>query len=41
MTNEALIIDALRTPIGKKDGALARWRLPSHAGQKIDDLQKS
>jgi acetyl-CoA acetyltransferase family protein len=39
-SNEALILDALRTPIGKKDGALARWRPDDLAGEVMGALVK-
>lgn len=38
--NDAFIIDALRTPIGKKDGALARFRPDDLAGMAMDALVK-
>ena len=40
MTNEAVILDALRTPIGKKDGALAQWRPDDLAGEVMSALVK-
>ena len=40
MSNDAVIIDALRTPIGKKDGFLARWRPDDLAGEVMGALVK-
>ena len=40
MSNEALILDALRTPIGRKDGALAHWRPDDLAGEAMGALVK-
>ena len=38
MSKEAVILDALRTPIGKKDGALSRWRPDDLAGEVMSAL---
>src|SRR6185295_17510326 len=40
VSNDAVIIDALRTPIGKKDGFLARWRPDDLAGEVMGALVK-
>jgi acetyl-CoA acetyltransferase family protein len=40
VSNEAVILDALRTPIGKKDGALAHWRPDDLAGEVMGALVK-
>lgn len=40
MSKDAVILDALRTPIGKKDGALARWRPDDLAGEVMSALVK-
>ncbi|HLY74356.1 MAG TPA: thiolase family protein [Planctomycetota bacterium] len=40
MTNEAVILDALRTPVGKQNGALARWRPDDLAGEVMSALVK-
>jgi acetyl-CoA acetyltransferase family protein len=38
VSNDAFIIDALRTPVGKKDGALAHWRPDDLAGEVMRAL---
>ncbi|HVE40879.1 MAG TPA: thiolase family protein [Planctomycetota bacterium] len=40
MNREAVILDAIRTPIGKKDGVLAHWRPDDLAGEVMSALVK-
>jgi acetyl-CoA acetyltransferase family protein len=40
VSKDAVILDALRTPIGKKDGALAHWRPDDLAGEVMAALVK-
>ncbi len=40
MSNDAVILDALRTPIGKQNGALAGWRPDDLAGEVMSALVK-
>ena len=40
MNNEAVILDALRTPIGKQNGALAHWRPDDLAGEVMGAIVK-
>ena len=40
MSKDAVILDALRTPIGKKDGVLAHWRPDDLAGEVMSALVK-
>jgi acetyl-CoA acetyltransferase family protein len=40
VSKDAVILDALRTPIGKKDGALAHWRPDDLAGEVMGALVK-
>jgi acetyl-CoA acetyltransferase family protein len=40
VTNEAWILDALRTPIGKQNGFLAQWRPDDLAGEVMGALVK-
>ena len=37
---EALILDALRTPIGRRDGILKDWRSDDLAGYAMSELLK-
>ena len=38
MSKEAVILDALRTPVGRKDGVLSRWRPDDLAGEVMSAL---
>jgi len=40
VNREAVILDAIRTPIGKKDGVLAHWRPDDLAGEVMSALVK-
>jgi len=40
VSKDAVILDALRTPIGKKDGVLAHWRPDDLAGEVMSALVK-
>lgn len=40
MSREAVILDALRTPVGKQNGALSQWRPDDLAGEVMSALVK-
>ncbi|HLF92818.1 MAG TPA: steroid 3-ketoacyl-CoA thiolase, partial [Planctomycetota bacterium] len=40
MSRDALILDAVRTPIGKNDGGLRGWRADDLAGEVLSAIVK-